>query len=662
VTAISTRPPSDPSGVDARSALPRLIERVWRPAGQPAWAWPALAGLLIATAVLYLWGLGASGWANPFYSAAVQAGSENGKAFFFGASDAGNAISVDKTPASLWLTGLSVRMFGLNSWSILVPQALAGVATVGVLYATVRRWFGPVAGLLAGVVVALTPVAALMFRYNNPEALLVLLLTLAAYACIRALETASTRWLVLVGVFVGFGFLTKMAQALLVVPAFALAYLIAAPTHTRRRIVQLSLAGLAMVVAAGWWVAIVELVPASSRPYIGGSQTNSVLELVLGYNGLDRLASGNGGPERRGQTGLFRMFDEVNGGPVSWLLPAALILLVAGLVLTARAARVDRTRAALVLWGGWLLATAVTFSLMGGVFHGYYGVALVPAIGALVGLGTVVLWRRRDRLGTLLLAGTLAVTVMWSWVVLGRTADWQPWLRPTVLVVGLGAAAVLAATQLPAGLRPASLLRAGLLPAGLLRAGLLRRGRHADRRWVAWGAGVAGTVGVIMALAGPAAYAIETAATPHSGAIPVAGPVPGGEDRGGGPPGKLGGLGALLYAGAPDAKLVAYLTKDADRYTWVAAAIGSNNAAGFQLATRRPVIPIGGFNGTDPSPTLEQFQRYVDERRVHFFVGNADRRAKSATGEPQRIAAWVAETFAPKTVSGVPVYDLTRPR
>ncbi|MEJ3744276.1 glycosyltransferase family 39 protein, partial [Actinomycetes bacterium KLBMP 9797] len=188
----------------------------------PQWVRPALLVLLLGTALLYLWGLGASGWANSYYSAAVQAGSASWKAFFFGSSDAANAITVDKTPASLWVMALSVRIFGLSSWSILVPQALMGVAAVGLLYATVRRWSGAAAGLLAGTVLALTPVAVLMFRFNNPDALLVLLLVAGAYATVRAIETASTKWLVLVGVFVGFGFLTKMLQALLVVPAFAL--------------------------------------------------------------------------------------------------------------------------------------------------------------------------------------------------------------------------------------------------------------------------------------------------------------------------------------------------------------------------------------------------------------------------------------------------------
>src|SRR5579875_3133621 len=231
----------------------------------PAWARPALLALLVATAVLSLWGLGASGWANSFYSAAVEAGAHSWKAFFFGSFDSSNFITVDKPPGSLWVMDISARLFGVNAWSILVPQALEGVAAVGLLYTTVRRTLSASAGLVAGVVLATTPVAALMFRFNNPDALLVLLLVAAAYAVVRALEGASTRWLVLAGALIGFGFLTKMLQAFLVVPGFALVYLVCAPTSVRRRILQLLAGGAALVVAAGWWVAAVTLTPAVDR-------------------------------------------------------------------------------------------------------------------------------------------------------------------------------------------------------------------------------------------------------------------------------------------------------------------------------------------------------------------------------------------------------------
>ena len=239
-----------------------------------------------ATALLYAAGLSRNGWANDFYSAAVQAGTQSWKAFFFGSFDASNFITVDKTPASLWVMELSARVFGLNYWSVLLPQAAEGVASVAILYATVRRWSGPAAGLIAAAVMAITPVATLMFRFNNPDALLVLLMTAAAYAMVRAVDSGRTRWVVLAGALLGFGFLTKMLQAFLVLPAFALVYLVAGPPRLGRRIGQLLAGGAALIVAAGWWVAIAALTPAADRPYVGGSTNDSILQLALGYNGL----------------------------------------------------------------------------------------------------------------------------------------------------------------------------------------------------------------------------------------------------------------------------------------------------------------------------------------------------------------------------------------
>src|SRR5207342_1762893 len=354
---------------------------------------------------LYLWGLSSSGWANSFYSAAAQAGSESWKAFFFGSSDAANSITVDKTPLALWPMGISVRIFGLSSWSILVPQALEGVAAVGLLFAAVRRTTGSAgAGLLAGAVMALTPVAVLMFRFNNPDAMLVLLLVGSAYTTLRAVESSvsgtsdagrrAARWLAFAGVLVGLAFLAKMLQSFLVIPALVAVYALYAGVTWRQKILHLLGAAAGMVVAAGWWIAIVSLWPAASRPYIGGSQHNSILELTLGYNGFGRLngsetgsvGGGNTTGGQWGSTGLFRMFGSEVGTQVAWLIPAALILGVAGLWF-ARGRSGLAVRAGLTLWLGWLLVTGLTFSFMAGIFHPYYTVALAPAIGALVGIG-----------------------------------------------------------------------------------------------------------------------------------------------------------------------------------------------------------------------------------------------------------------------------------
>ncbi len=387
------------------------------PRPTPTWARWALAALLAGTALLYLGGLSRNGWANAYYSAAAQAAGESWKAWFFGSFDAANAITVDKPPASLWLMGLSVRVFGLSSWSVLVPQALLGVASVGVLYATVRRWFGPSAGLIAGTVLALTPVATLMFRFNNPDALLVFLLVCAAWAMGRATERGSMRWIVLAGGFVGFAFLAKMMQAFLVLPGFVAMYAVAAPIHLRRRIGHLLAALAAMVVAGGWWVAVVELWPAGSRPYIGGSQTNSMVELILGYNGFGRLTGdetgsvvpgGGQGGSMWGETGWDRLLSASYGGQVAWLLPAALAMIVVLLVTSRRGGRTDLTRAAVLGWGGWLVVTAAVISFSAGIIHEYYTVALAPAIGALVGIGSVALWARRQHTWARVVAAALS--------------------------------------------------------------------------------------------------------------------------------------------------------------------------------------------------------------------------------------------------------------
>ncbi|UQS23363.1 glycosyltransferase family 39 protein [Amycolatopsis thermalba] len=303
---------------------------------------------------------------------------------------------------------------------MLAPQALMGVASVGLLYATVKRTSGPVAGLFAGAAFALTPVAVLMFRFNNPDALLVLLLLAGAYCTVRATEKASGKWLALADVAIGFAFLTKMMQAFLVLPAFALVYLVAAPASVRRRVLHLLGALVAVVVSAGWYVALVELWPASARPYIGGSTTNSLLELALGYNGLGRIFGGDGnmgggGTGFGGRTRVFRMFGSAFGTEISWLLPAAVLGLVAGLWFTRRAPRTDRTRLSLLRWGGWLVVTAGVFSFMSGTVHPYYSVALAPAIAALIAIAGRALWRARaNSSARAVLAGMVAVAAVWD--------------------------------------------------------------------------------------------------------------------------------------------------------------------------------------------------------------------------------------------------------
>ncbi len=623
-TATSPPPPTSPHAEPADRPTP--------PASAPGWYRPALVGLLGLTAVLYLWDLSASGWANSFYAAAAQAGSESWKAMFFGASDAAGSITVDKTPASVWVMALSVRVFGLSSWSLLVPQALMGVGTVALLVTSVRRATGSAGtGLLAGAVLAATPVAALMFRFDNPDALLVLLLVGATVAVLRAVENPARalRWLVLGGTLVGFAFLTKMMQAFLVLPAFMVVYLVEARLGWGRKLAHLLAAFAAVLVSAGWWIAAVELWP-GTRPYIGGSQGDSVLELTLGYNGFGRLTGEEtgsvGGGGGWGETGILRMLGSEIGGQVGWLLPTSLLLLVVGLWLVRRAPRGDAVRSTLVVWGVWLLVTTLVFSFMSGIFHAYYTVALAPAIAVVTAVGAHLLWQRRhESLSSLALAATVALSTAVAFGLLSRTPDLLPWLRWVVALAGFGAAVAIAFAPYLS---------------------------HRVSRSVA-------AVALLAALAGPAAYTVDTVTTPHTGSIPSAGPATG---TGTGPPGGAA-TGGLLEGSSASTAMVELLMQDADSYTWVAATVGANSAAGYQLATEQSVMPIGGFNGTDPSPTLAEFEAYVADGQIHWFISGGDRGGRpggqDASSTSSQVSAWVEANFTAQTVDGVTVYDLS---
>lgn len=621
------------------------------PALQSRWARPALPALLAATGVLYLWGLGSSGWANTYYAAAVQAGTQDWTAWLFGSLDPGNAITVDKPPAALWLMVLSGRLFGFSPSAMLLPQVVMGVAAVAVLYATVRRCSGASAGLIAGAVLAVTPVAALMFRFNNPDALLVLLLVVAAYCTVRAIETASTRWMMLVGCAVGFAFLTKMLQAFLIVPGLALAFLVAAPVGLWQRVRTLMAGAVAMIVSAGWYLVLVELWPASARPYIGGSTDNSLLQLALGYNGIERIAGGGGpggggglsdGPGRGanlffgGEPGLGRLFGLSMGAEASWLLPAALIGLGAMMWLRRRADRTDAVRAGVLLWGGWLVVTGAVFSFMDGTIHPYYTVALAPAVAALTGIAVAQLWRERHRrMPRVMLAAMMAVTGGWAFILLDRTPEWLPPLRWAVLVAAVVVAAILAV------------------------------GVHRLRR----GAAVVLVLAALAGLAAPTAFAVYNVAHPGSGPGTMSGP---GRSDGFGPPGGPGPDGRRPGAEADNPALQSLL-RDVDN-RWAAATVSSMGAGALQLDSGASVMAIGGFSGSDNSPTLAQFQQYVADHQVRYFIagdrgGPPGGPAGAPSGGPfgQRagsaaeITAWVKENFPATDVGGATVYDLNRP-
>ncbi|MEV5571801.1 glycosyltransferase family 39 protein [Spirillospora sp. NPDC052269] len=653
--------------IDERHAPPR--NRFTRLAlglpDDPRWTRPALWIVLVLATALYASGLSGGGYANAYYSAAVKSGTESWKAFFFGSLDAASFITVDKPPMALWVQEIFGRVVGFGTWSLLLPEVVMGVAAVAVVYATVRRVFGPVAGVLAALVMTFTPITVAINRDNNPDTLLVLLLVLAAWACQRALESGRLRWLLASALFLGCGFNTKMLQAYILLPALALVHLLFAQGGALRRIGHLLAAGGVLAVSSFWWMAIVDLIPASKRPYIGGSMDGTAWDLVIGFNGIGRITGDEGGGPGgggmaggakmpgggarggpaggfSGQSGIGRMFNDVLGGQISWLLPLAAIVLVAGLVLYRRRPRTDLTRAALVMWGGWLVLHFVVFSFAGGVMHPYYTTAMAPAIAALAGIGAVELTRERRpgdaRLWVLPVA--VAVTGAWAFVLLRRAPGWNPWL--IWVVAGLTAVAVV------------SLVAACLGHGALTRLSVL-----------------AGTVGLAAGLAGPAAFAVSAAGSHPNGGNPTAGPnsggmnfvpppggAPGGQaqggpdqadspGRGGGPSGQAQGGpaqgGGSGMGGGPgmglNPQMISYLEKNQGGATWLVAVGNSQGAASVILETGKPVISMFGFGGGDRAMTAQRLQDLVKAGKLHYVMTGGG----FARGGGPEVASWVGE-------------------
>jgi len=567
--------------------------------------------LLLATAALYLVNLSSSGWAKWLYSSSTLAGATSWRAFFFGSLDSSNFVTIDTPPAPLWLTGLSVRIFGFNPWSVLVPQALLGVASVAVLYATVQRWYSPAAALLAGSILALTPVATLLFRFNQPDALMTFLLIAAAYCIVRAIDDASARWVLIASVCLGFAFLTKTVQALFVLPGFTAAYLVAAPGPLRRRIGAMAAGFIGLVVSSGWWIAIVAAFPPARRPAIGETTHNSILELVFGANGLGRIigAKTSSAPTPPGRgAGLNRLFSSYVGGQISWLLPAAAIFAVWLLWSSRGTDRTDRTRATAILWGCWLLVSGLAFSVAKGSFHAYYSIELAPPVAALAGIGAVQCWHRRDRVvARAVPAAAVGVTAGWSYLLLHRTPLWLPALAPLVLAAGMLSAVLIAARSVP---RPR----------------------------------LAAAIAVLVCLIGPAAYSLDTAAHPHTGDDPIAGPAA-----------------PVAIDLTPDPRAVMLVRANAERYRWAAATIGSFTASRYQLSTRAPVMSIGGPSGIDPIPDLATFRAEVSSGRIHYFVvaDPSDGNPNSVGPGAAAILDWVEDHYIVIRIGSSALYDLT---
>ncbi|MFF4986090.1 ArnT family glycosyltransferase [Streptosporangium saharense] len=594
----------------------------------------ALGAICLLAAVLYGWASWDWGWGNTYYSAAVTSMSASLTNFLFGSFDPVGVVTVDKPPMALWPQVLSVWIFGHHGWALLLPQVVEGVAAVFLLHRAVLRWAGGRAALVAALVLTLTPVTVVINRDNNPDTLLVLLTVAAAYALTRALEPShaprrATGWLLLAAFLIGCGFTTKMLAAWVCLPAFLLAYLAGTAAPWRRRLGNLAGAAVVLLVSSLWWVVLVDLWP-GEKPYVGGSTDGTARDLVIGYNGLGRIFGGGAGmpqfpgggdpppmpsgfPEPpgagfpRGAMGAFggapsplRMFGEAVGGQVSWLLPLALLILVAACVLAVRHARRGGAvrpdvRGGWLLWGGWLLTNAAVFSLASGIFHPYYTTMLSPAIAAVVGAGTAVSLRNRAGVAA------IVVTAAWAWVLVSRDVSWNGWVRYAVLVVAVVGVAF-----------------------------LVVRGRRAT----ADGPAVVTAV-LLPCLLAPAAWSFAYAFGPAqaNATIPSAGPpMPGfGGMPGRGPMGDTGRLSAeqrkvLDYAVAHSGTARIKLAIDG----------GAMGSATYILHGGQTVIGMGGFSGGDPAPSVAQLDRWVRAGELRYVLGSSGGPRMGGRGSAQR--------------------------
>lgn len=665
----------------------------------PAWAAPAALGAVLAlAAVLYGWALGSLGWGNSYYSAAVKSMGKSWTNFLFGSFDSAGVITVDKPPAALWPQVISSKIFGMRGWALILPQVLQGVAAVLVLHRTVRRWAGEGAALVAALVLTLTPITVAINRDNNPDTLLVLLLVSAAYALTRALQAedrAATWWLCASGFLIGCGFLTKMLAAWMVIPAFAVAWLVGGSGPWIPRVRRLLGAGAILAASSLWWVAMVALWP-GDRPYIGGSEDGSAWDLVIGYNGLGRVfGSSDGTPQGMGggggfggPSGLGRMFDTQVGGQISWLLPLcalALAVAVAAVVLSRRGklpASALLPASGWLLWGTWLVVCAAVFSTQKGIFHPYYTTQLAPAIAALCGgltAGLVRVHRAGLRWAPLAGVAGVAVSVLWAVVLIRREPDWNGWLVWPVLLVGCAAVVLLALSR-----------------------------RHGRLLTAAVGAAVASV------LVAPGAWALSVpGSTDMGGSNPTAGPATLGFGGGGGMPRQSGNGGDLpsgmpsgmpsnmpglsggdgssgqsdepssggMPSGMPSGmptggangmpgggsgsasggrggfgggeltadqrKILKYAVEHApDARIKLAVEGGAMSASAFILGTDETVIGMGGFTNSDNAPSVAQLKEWTKNGELRYVLGsdtNGGSRPGLSGGYAEQRSDWIAD-------------------
>src|SRR5215204_1596751 len=540
-----------------------------------------LTAILALSAFLNLSRLTSEGYANLYYAATVKDMLTSWHNFFFASYDAG-FVSVDKPPLGFWVQATSAYLFGFHGWSLLLPQALAGILSVALLYHLVGRSFGPVAGLLAALALALTPISVATNRHNNLESLPVLTVLLASWVFILAAETGRLRWLLVGALVVGVGFNIKMLEAFLVLPAFYLLYLVAAPVGWRRRMIHLGLATVVIVAASLPWVVAVDLTPPEQRPYVGSSSFNTVTDLIVGWNGVERLAGSDKGV---GDPGPLRLLNPQLGGQIGWLLLLAVVGLVAASWRSWQGhPRLPLSRKedqALVLWGTWLISLVVFFSVAGD-WDPYYLAMLAPAVGALVGAGVVALWddyRGQGWRGWLLPLTLVGVASLQLYI-LSLYPDWSHWLAPTIAILCLAAAASLVAARPKRGLKVSGYPLAAI------------------------------SVGILSLFLAPSIWAASTMWYGAETRSPTAGPQIVASET----------SSKFPSDGEEVAPLVDYLQANQGDATYLVAAIRSDLASPIILNTDEPVIAFGGFEGRDPVFSIKRLGGLVNQGSVRFFV------------------------------------------
>jgi 4-amino-4-deoxy-L-arabinose transferase-like glycosyltransferase len=562
-------------------------------AGPPCPAWvrrPALLLIAGLAGLSYAWALGQDPL-EPYYEAAVRSMSMSWHNFIYGAFDPAGTITLDKLPGAFWVQALAVRAFGFHTWAIVAPQAVEGVLTVLVLYRAVQRLAGPAAGLIAAAVVAVSPATVALNRGNISDSLMILLLVLAADAVSAAIVRGSQRRLILAAVWVGLAFQAKMIEAWLVLPAFGLAYLLSAPGSAGRRVRQLVVAGAVAGLVSLSWMTVVSIVPASHRPYIDGSHDNSAYEQVFVYNGFGRFGDQTPLQLLAGQslgvtsavvtpaTGPARLLRGDLGRDTGWLIPAALVIGAWGIASRRRQARGDPLRACFVLWEAWLVTLAVTFSLATTI-NPYYTAALTPAVAALLGAGVAAFWSADRsaagrRIGlAVIIAGTTGYA---AWLAASAGGQAPGWLVPAVIAVGVTALAV---TLASVAIRSAALLTVALA-AGLV------------------------------AMAAAPAVASADLVLRHQGAF----------DTPFEPAREANAIDALfLRTPAQVALTIPRLRSAQFGAPYLLAAQTSALASVFIDDSGLEALPIGGFTGTIPSPTLAQLEADIAAGQFHLVL------------------------------------------